>query len=775
MRNANPEPSSPQHPSALRPGSHGYGGLDDGFKAFKKEKFTEAIQAWGSLSPDSLPQLKPALAEAHFRRALGQADRSAAIPDLRDALGLVPEDGRFWYHLGLALHQNGELKGAREAYALAARHGFPRREPLAYVQGLLELEAAHGEVAPGMARALPGLCLEEDLIAPVRALLMRDWTTLAALAPFPAVPHAKGTPAVPGMVGLLRGLGQVGLGQWAQGLQTLGSLAPDLLPGPLEALRVVFLGRALERTGRGADARKIRAATLARTQNATLGAEVAEASLAEMEALLAERRWTPVVPAARELLKHFPCARARGVAAIALDQLGREAFAEGRWGEAANHWRELLRLGGEDLPGKAACAHNLALAWECQEQWDQAASAWEAALAAMPKRITKTRVKAGTAFGGLSPEALIQRREWIERRALELRQRTGMTDDVLRQRKALIKRNPKDLDLRLEQVAMLLDEGEIRAADREISAILRIDPEHLGALEASARVLLMRGLAKPAETVLRRVLAIEPGRAFARRALAQVLAARAVNLPGAADQTAVAMLEEAIELSPKEGRFRLLLADRLLNGHAAEQAQAQLEAALALGPEAWREVFGFWVNRRDLAQLKALVTRGEALGVLDPEFYIDGGLDCLRVAEESGRVAKAQAWAAFCRVLLDQAAAHGPSLDQLRDLVSYLLVPHPELALPYAERAAELGPTHPMVLMDLAVAQSGTGQVEAAKATLLKVERVARTHKDRREAASILGLLRVIPALGVHSLHATFCRVMEELEEDFDSESEGDS
>jgi len=246
MRNAYPKPPSPQHASTLRPASQGNGGLDHGFKAFKKENFTEAIQAWGSLPQEELPRLKPALAEAHFRRALGQADRLAAIPDLRHALGLVPEDGRFWYHLGLALHQQGEWKGAREAYAQAARHGFPRKEPLAYVRGLLELEAAHADVAPGLARALPGLSLEEDLIAPIRALLLRDWATLAAAAPFPAATHAKGTPAVPGVAGLLRGLGQVGLGQWAQGLQTLGSLSPDLFPGPLEALRVVFLGRALE-------------------------------------------------------------------------------------------------------------------------------------------------------------------------------------------------------------------------------------------------------------------------------------------------------------------------------------------------------------------------------------------------------------------------------------------------------------------------------------------------------------------------------------------------
>jgi len=117
---------------------------------------------------------------------------------------------------------------------------------------------------------------------------------------------------------------------------------------------------------------------------------------------------------------------------------------------------------------------------------------------------------------------------------------------------------------------------------------------------------------------------------------------------------------------------------------------------------------------------------------------------------------------------VDRSVTHEASLDQLRDLVSYLLGPHPDLALPFAERAAALGPTSPMVLMDLAVAQSGAGQIQAAKATLAKAERAARSQKDRREAASILGVLRMMPVLGIESLHATFCRITEDLANDFD-------
>jgi tetratricopeptide (TPR) repeat protein len=768
-----------------------------GFRAFKKERFAEAIEAWGSLSLASLPRLRPALAEAHFRRALGQTDRQAAIQDFRAALAVVPEDGRLWYHLGLALHHEGDLDGARKAYARADRQGFPRREPLAYVQTLLELEASPSTDESGRARALPGLCLEEDLIDPIRALLRQDWATLAATAPLPAVTHAKGTPSVPGMAGLLRGIGLVGLGQWTQGIQTLGALSQDLFPGPMEALRVVFLGRAMAAVGRSGDARKIRAATLARTKNPTLGADVAEAALAGLEAWLEEGRWAQVAAAAQEVLKAFPCPRAQVAAAIALDHLGRDAAAAERWAEAARHWSELLRLGGEALPGMAACSHNLALAYEGQEQWDQAATAWEAALAALPRRITKAQVKSGSAYGGLSPEAMLRRREWIERRALELRQRTGRVDEVLRQRKALIKRTPLDLELRLEQAETLMNQDEVRAAEREILAVLRLAPDHPGALEASARIHLMEGLPKAAERPLRRVLALDPGRAFARMALATALAAQAEDLPRGARKEAVRMLEEAVELAPKEGGFRLALAAWLLDGHAADQARLQIDAALGLGKGAWGQVFGFWARREDLVQAKALVQQGQALGVLDPEFFCHAGLDCLHVAEdqddpfhellhrrraggrgakgESGRVEKTEAWLAFSRTLLDQAVVLDPSVDRLRDLVNVLIVPHPDLALPYAERAAALRPSDPMVLLDLAVAQSGAGQSQAARKTLLKVERAARAHKDRHEATAILELLRLVPVMGAEGLHESFCKIMRAMDgpDDFDLDSEG--
>ena len=764
---------------------------DFGFRAFRKERFDEAIQAWGKLSPASWAGVNLALAEAHFRKSLGQTERKAGILDLRAALNLAPEDGRFWYHLGLALHQEQDWAGAREAYGQASAHGFARREALAYVKGLLELEAGD-LVEPGRARALPGLLPEEDLLAPIRALLGRAWATLAGTGAMPAVAQSKGTPAVPGMGGLLRGIGQVGLGQWAAGAQTLGSLSQDLFPGPVEALRVVFLARALERLGREKDAAKLRASTLARTKNPTLGAEVAEATLVDLEAWLAAGAWAWVVAAGQELQRHCPCRRAQVAVAIALDQLGREAAKAGRWSEAAKHWGDFRRLGGEALPGAAACLHNLALAHEALEEWGPAASAWQAVLNLLPKRITKTQVKAGSGYGGLSPEALLVRRDWIERRALEMRQRTGSVDEILRQRKALIKRKPDDLALRMAQIETFLNDDDLRGADREIDAVLRVAPDHPGALEAHAQILLRMHLPEAAEGRLRRVLALEPGRGSARATLALALATQATFMPNARRGKAIVLLEEAVELAPREARFRMMLAGLLMDGREPERARHHLDTALGLGGAAGQLVFQFWLRREALPEAKALVTQGLAQGVLDAEFLAAAAMACLEVAErlddsfrggrrssgkgKASRAAEVQAWSAFGRALLDQAADLDPSCDGLRELVGLLLADHPALAVPYAERAAALLPSSPAVLMDLAVVQAGAGLFDEARQTLLKAERAARTHKDRVEAAGVMEMARMASSQGVKGLHAAFCDLLKMVErmDDFDLDDEED-
>ena len=381
------------------------GYVDEGLRAFRRGAGEEAIRAWNEAAKDA-PELRPALAEAYFRRALnggGSRQRGGAVDrskDLLAALEWAPGEGRFWYHLGLCRHRAGDLQGAGVAYQRAAERGFARRAALAFVQGVLALELEPQlerdqqiELDPQLERDQQlelNPQLERDqqleldrqrgaaaldpeaqaLLLPFIALLDKDWQTLEGLPPPAILANPKGTPAWPGLVQLFRGIGQAGLERWGEAIQTLGAIAPDRYPLPVEALRVLLLARALDGPGRPAEARKLRKAALARTGNPFLEAELLTGPQTQGQA-------APVNPQA-PVKPQTPVAD--------LDGLARKAAGKGRWAEACRHWAALVKAleGGPHGTGLAAARHNLALGLERQEKWDAAADAWLACAAALP-------------------------------------------------------------------------------------------------------------------------------------------------------------------------------------------------------------------------------------------------------------------------------------------------------------------------------------------------------------------------------------------------------
>src|SRR5262245_19889665 len=89
-----------------------------GLRHFQAGRFDQAINAWQPLAGD--PQVGAALAEAYFRRAMATSDAKSQADDLRLAVAASPDDPRLHYHLGLALHRQGDLAGAQVHYAIVA-------------------------------------------------------------------------------------------------------------------------------------------------------------------------------------------------------------------------------------------------------------------------------------------------------------------------------------------------------------------------------------------------------------------------------------------------------------------------------------------------------------------------------------------------------------------------------------------------------------------------------------------------------------------------------
>ena len=82
-----------------------------GLRAFHANRFSEAILIWSRLA-ESDPQVRGALAEALFRRAIGGPASDTALADLRRAIELEPDDMRLRYHLGRYLHLRGDRAAA---------------------------------------------------------------------------------------------------------------------------------------------------------------------------------------------------------------------------------------------------------------------------------------------------------------------------------------------------------------------------------------------------------------------------------------------------------------------------------------------------------------------------------------------------------------------------------------------------------------------------------------------------------------------------------------
>src|SRR4051794_2353215 len=71
-----------------------------GLRAFNAGRFDDAIAAWASLAPHD-ERVRAALAEAHFRRGLAGTTGGGGLGDLRQAAGLIADEPRYHYHLGL--------------------------------------------------------------------------------------------------------------------------------------------------------------------------------------------------------------------------------------------------------------------------------------------------------------------------------------------------------------------------------------------------------------------------------------------------------------------------------------------------------------------------------------------------------------------------------------------------------------------------------------------------------------------------------------------------
>ena len=715
-----------------------------GLQAFQRGRLDQAIAIWTPLAAQDA-SLRPALAEAYFRRALKTpSSDDQALSDLRQALALAPAAPRYHYHLGMRLHYLGDLASASASYQ-AALNGGPRDTAL-----LIALVALEQDPQADLAR-LPSSSAEiSALLAPVQALLagheLPEATVAASVAPL-RVLRGIGHAEADGVADLWRGLAQI-----ATGGATI--TAQHSLPNPLlVTIRRVYQGLALAQAGDqdSALARWIQPDPLA----ARVAAFLVNVSAA-LYARLSRMAENGEQMAAAELILETWSLPLDGPAldelrVKLLDQAAHAAAQLGNWAAAANMWEHARQLVSRSttLGSPRPLNHNLALAYEAQEHWEAAAEAWRAMLR------TKRKRKEGAAPDGLSDAQWA----WVRKRVVECYKQAGRPDEAVTVFRQMIKAEPGDLDLRLQLADALLANEQDQAALNEVNRILQIDPNFAEAQLRAAELHSARGYLPVAEQLMRKALAANPERQDIRRQFAQLLLTHATTYTNYGnDKAAEPLLREGMQLDPTNFLFPLNLAHISFNLNRRAKAEQALERVLELAGdrlEAYLGVFRCWLVEEDLAQARALIVRIDAQLKAAPDLYAQ--LGCLVLVEQSEQpefpspfaaprkpAKKPPAetpWSIFAQELIDQALALKPDDARLHsNIAASLLAVRPAMALHHASEAARLAPDDPSAQILYGMALGMSQQKREAKEQLRKAAALARKLGMAAEAQRADGL-----------------------------------
>jgi tetratricopeptide (TPR) repeat protein len=756
-----PRPTQPEavplQPRPLTPDTL----AQEGLRFFKNGRYAEAIGVWEKLDlPEKKRALAAAMAEAHFRLAVGNGIGADSLPHLEHATSLAPTDPFYAYYLGLARHKQGRLAEALDAYRQAAANGLSRPGTgVVIALAALELDPnADLAIVPGVAPEDRQALEPTLLVLQGRPRVEQPGTFLGGLAE-----RLKLSQPPPAQL-VLNGLALLAEDK-PEARQALTSIETRTLPRSVNAVRWYYVGVAAARAGDLASA--LDAWKQARNIDSHL------AGLSNLSALYVRQSrsqaeagdWAGAARSALEGHKSAPSDSTAGALAVnTLDRAAHEAIKTDDWATAAQRWAEAREVLG-DLPGGSTprpILHNLALAYEATQQWQPAAEAWRAMLRTKPRKKT---------LEGFSDEHWM----WIRKRVIECYKQAGRPDEAITVFRQALKANPEDAEMQLDLVSALLSNEQEQAALSELRRLLKKHPNHVEAMTMLAELQTRRGEWYAAEMTMRQALDVEPDNEKLRRRMADVLIERGGNWLNAGNNAAALdQFEQAQQYVPDDYNLHFNLARAEFNLRQFDKAREYVERGLELGrdkSEAYEQAFICWAVERKLDEARAVQQRGEAAGKLTTNFYIHAGIACLeRAAPEPGvpdlsfifggrrsksprsrRASRAGELNTLGKQLIEQAVALGPEADVLRHIVAELGPEGADIALPYAQRLVKVTPEDPAAWLTLGVFLGMEQQVQEGQAALRQAARLARKQGNQELAREADQMRRAIadPLLGI--------------------------
>jgi tetratricopeptide (TPR) repeat protein len=692
-----------------------------GLRAFQAQHFDEAIRLWLPLSAKDAA-VRAALAEAYFRRALRPPFAEQALSDLRQAITLAPTEARYHYHLGMHLHRRIDLAGAVASYRAA-----------------IERDSA----CQGAGMLLALATLEQNFDADLTASPGSTPQIRAALAPVQALLRGKARlPDGDALARLWRGLAQIAAGDGS----ARAALDDDRgLPNArLVALRRYYKGVAAAQAGDTEAALALwQQVSASGVSTATLYDNLATLLFQRLGALLAAGDVAGATAAVEQSIDApFSSGALDDLRMQVLDRAAREAAADSDWPRAVALWEAARRLvsANSTLGSPRSLLHNLALAYEAQELWIEAADAWRGMLRTRPRQ-----------KGGQPPDEQFPSADqwaWVRKRVIECYKRAGRPDEAVAVFRQAIKADPKDLDMRVQLADALLANEQEQAAYNEIQRVLEIDPQHAEALVRNSAMLSARGFLPAAEQILRELLARDPQNEKLRRQFAQTLL---VHGPRYLESGQVAMalkaLTEGQSLDPENFEFPLDLARVQFSQRKPKPARELLARALELAgdvPDAYIQIIECWVIEDQFEEARAAFARAEESLKSSLELYMQlGGMIIARTTPPPPIISPFAfmmreapppppppvdtPWSQWAVELLDKAVALRPDDARLQTgIASMLLGPRPDLALPYAEGAVRLAPNDPSMLITLGLVLALNERKRDGKDAMRRAAQMAR-------------------------------------------------
>ena len=667
-----------------------------GSKAFYQKDFSKAILAWEKIPAT----LRPAamLAEAHFRLGLGLfygSNPETGLNHLQTAASYQPNDPRYTYHVGLALHRRGDLAGALAAYKTVYKVPGPFATRAAYPLALVSLQLSEDPVATPSWHALTAN--DQAYLRSASAFRRRPYNPLSdaprlwhALAAFDRQDSAQ---AQAGLAEVLSGgasAAEKGLAHYYQGLLAVRD-------EDWQAAR-----------------RSLSAAATAGLRLPRLNSNLAELYQRYAEELLSKGDVQTALAAAEEAHRHLPTDKSLGeLLAQIHQQLGYQAATADQWGQAQSHWQAAVELDSSSF----RLAYNLALAYEKSEKYVLAGQTWREALRRRPRRTD-------------SPDML------NDEQVARLWQRAGVCYTMAEEfneaeltYQQAIKWAPDNLELRLALASNLINNGRMQAGRNELVSVLERNPNHISALlrlgEAYFRDEDVPWYDKlQAKKAWEKVLAIEPKNPQAFQLLAEWYIDQAeISYSWDKYTEAIEHYLNALRYRPNQVKSLVALAlcyIGLKDMQHAEEYAAQA-TSLAANIEDFATIIDFWLKVKKSERAWEITAQAEArFGRLPTDLFVALAYSLVGAKRQE----EATTWLAHA---IEKALPEEPVFYMIGEA---MMVSDRQLALNYLQKALDAGqmPGNTHILMG--IIEADQDHKAASKKHFSEAERIAKQTKD---------------------------------------------